>query len=224
MAFVGTKPVSVVETLFINHMSVTHVFGYLPPHGKSLAAAASKTFTGDFRREMNNRELAALQRDVDAGKCAYYVYTRHLLALPAATTPAIVAGAPVIWNTSNNNIEPASSTVWNADLATTQADFTNIFMGIAVQSKAGATAGQMVQVDISPETVREFTCASEAHEVDEFMSMDKDSGNALLPNTLEKAVAASSPFLIRRKDTAAATKVLCQWKSAFWGFNAAGTH
>lgn len=223
MAFLSTKPSSDIETLFINNLAVTRVFGYLPPYGKAVAAGASKTFVGDIRNKMNSRQLASLDRDREKGDVSIFVYHRHILALPAATTPAIVAGSPVIWNTSNNNIEPASSTVWNADLATTQADFTNIFMGIALDSKAGTVAGAMVKVDISPESVREFTCASEAHEVDEYMSMDKDSGNALLPSTLEKAVAASSPFRIRRKDGSAATKVLCSWQSAFWGFNAAGS-
>lgn len=222
MAFVSTKPVFLLETLFINHMTVTHTFGYLPPHGKALAAGASKTYHGDIRSGMNLRERKSLDRDTDAGNCSILVYRKQLLSLPAATTPAIAVGDPVIWVDANSNVEPAASTVWNTNLATTQADFTNIFLGIAMTSKAGATASKVVQVDISPETVREFTCSSETHDVDEMMSVAKDTGNALLTSTLVKAVAASSPFRIRRKDGSAATKVLCSWHSAYYGNNAAG--
>jgi hypothetical protein len=113
--------------------------------------------------------------------------------------------------------------VWNTNLATTQADFTNIFMGIALSAKAGATAGKLVQVDISPNSFREVPCTSETHDVVEYISMAKDTGNNLLSGTYVKAVAASSPFRIRRKDTAAATKVLVSWQSAYYGFNAQGS-
>lgn len=221
MAFVSTKPVSVIETLFINNLAKTRTYGYLPPHGKALAAGSSKTFTGDIRAKMNARELASLQRDQDSGACSIFVYHRMLLSLPVPDGTAVAADAPVIWNTLTSAAAPASDTVWNADLATTQADFTNVFLGVAVQSKA-ASGDAVIQVDISPETVREFTCASETHEVTEMLSMDKAAGNALLATTLEKAVASSSPFRCRRADAAAATKVLCSWHSAFWGNNAAG--
>ncbi len=222
MAFVSTKPVSVVETLFINHMTVTHMFGYLPPHGKSLAAAASKTYDGDIRQGMNNREKRSLQRDIDAGYCSIHVYRKLLLSVPAATTPAIAIGDAIIWVTGTSNVSPAASTTWNTDLATTQADFTNIFLGIAATAKDASTAGKVVQVDISPETVREFACTSQTHEIDEYLSMKKDTGNALVSSTLVKAVAASSPFRVRRKDGSAATTVLASWHSAFFGHNAQG--
>jgi hypothetical protein len=223
MPFISTKPTADVETLFINNLAKTRIYGYLPPHGKSLAAGASKTFPGDIRSRMLNREVARLQLDIDRGDCSIYVYQRQLLALPAATTPAIAIGDAIIWVAGNSNCEPAASTVWNTNLATTQADFTNIFMGIAVSAKAGATAGKLVQVDISPNSFREVPCTSETHDVVEYISMAKDTGNNLLSGTYVKAVAASSPFRIRRKDTAAATKVLVSWQSAYYGFNAQGS-
>lgn len=222
MAFTTGETVSDIESLFINKLSVTHVFGYLPPHGKSLAAAASKTYAGDIRLKMNTRQRAALQKDLDSGKAELLVYNRFLVSVVAATSPAIAVGDAVIYVTSTDLVSPAASTTWNTDLATTQADFTNIFLGIAATAKGAGVASQKVLVDISPFSVREFTCTSETHNLDELLSMKKDTGNALLSSTLVKAVAASSPFRVRRVDGSAATKVLASWHSAFWGNNAQG--
>jgi hypothetical protein len=74
-------------------------------------------------------------------------------------------------------------------------------------------------VDVSPLSVYELDCASETHEVGDTLGMDKAAGNALLPSTLEKAVAASSCFRCVRRNASASTRVYVRMQSAYWGVN-----
>jgi hypothetical protein len=222
MAFTTGDTISDVETLFINRVNAQRMFSYLPPHGKKLAALASRTFPGDVRARMSTRELNALQRDTDSGKAQMFIYHRFLVAVVAATAPAISIGDAVWYDTSVDVVSPASAFAWGADLPTTQASFKAVFLGIALTAKAAATASQKVQVDISNETLREFTCTSETHNLDEYCGMKKDVGNNLLASQLEKAVAGSAPFRVRRVDGIASARVLASWSSAYLGQNIAG--
>lgn len=141
------------------------------------------------------------------------------VAVDSAT--AIEAGDALYLDT--DDAKPASAFTWSSDLATTQANFANVFLGIA-QADHPANSGAVTNfpVDISPLAVYEMDCASQTHEVGETLSMDKASGNALLPRTLEKAVAASSVFRCMRRNPAASEKVYVRMQSAFWGVNDAG--
>ncbi len=138
------------------------------------------------------------------------------VAVDSAT--AINAGDVLYLDT--DDAKPASSEVWDTNLATTQANFVNHFLGIALADHA-ANSGAVTDfpVDISPMAVYEMDCASETHEVGDMLGMDKAGGNALLPSTLEKAVAASSCFRCLRRDVAASTRIYVRMQSAYWGVN-----
>jgi hypothetical protein len=138
------------------------------------------------------------------------------------STTAIQAGDALFLDT--DDAKPASSETWNTNLATTQANFVNHFLGIA-QADHPANGGAVTNfpVDIGPNSVYEMDCASETHEIGDTLGIDKDTGNALLPSTLEKAVAASSCFRCVRRDASASTKVYVRLQSAYWGENAAGS-
>jgi hypothetical protein len=138
------------------------------------------------------------------------------VAVDSAT--AINAGDPVYLDT--DDAKPASSETWTTDLATTQANFVNHFLGIA-QADHAANSGAVTDfpVDVSPFSVYEMDCASEAHEIGDTLGIDKAAGNALLPSTLEKAVAASSAFRAVKRDPSAATRVYVRMQSAYWGVN-----
>jgi hypothetical protein len=64
-----------MKTTVENTSGAERFFGYLPPHGKKLAAGASETLDGDLRSALaagRNRygrptELAALEADCEAG-------------------------------------------------------------------------------------------------------------------------------------------------------------
>jgi hypothetical protein len=138
------------------------------------------------------------------------------VAVDSAT--AINAGEAVYLEV--DDARPASSEAWVTDLATTQANFVNHFLGIAqADHAAGSGAVTDFPVDISPTAVYEMDCASEAHEVGDTLGMDKAAGNALLAGTLEKAVAASSCFRCVRRDPSPATRVYVRMQSAYWGVN-----
>jgi hypothetical protein len=141
------------------------------------------------------------------------------VAVDSAT--AISAGDALYLDT--DDAKPASSETWDTNLATTQANFVNHFLGIA-QADHAANSGAVTDfpVDISPFAVYELDCASETHEIGDTLGMDKAAGNALLSSTLEKAVAASSCFRCVKRDASASTKVYVRMQSAYWGENAAG--
>jgi hypothetical protein len=138
------------------------------------------------------------------------------VAVDSATD--IKAGDALFLDT--NNAKPAGSETWVTDQATTNANFVNHFLGIA-QADHPANSGAVADfpVDISPLSVYEMDCASEAHEIGDTLGMDKAGGNNLLSSVLEKQAAASSAFRCVRRDPAASTVVYVRLQSAYWGVN-----
>lgn len=147
---------------------------------------------------------------------------QFIVRVAVDTGTAISAGDALYLDT--DDAKPASSETWDTNLATTQANFVNHFLGIA-QADHAANSGAVTDfpVDIGPNSVYELDCASEAHEIGDTLGMDKAGGNALLQSTLEKATAASACFRCVRRDASAATKVYVRMQSAYWGVNAAGS-
>lgn len=138
------------------------------------------------------------------------------VAVDSAT--AIQAGDAVYLDT--DDAKPAGSLTWGADLAATQASFTNAFLGIALAdhpANSGAVAN--FPVDISPLSVYELACSAQTHEVGDTLGMKKATGNALLAAAVEKAAAASSCFRCVRRNAATSDKVYVRMQSAFWGVN-----
>jgi hypothetical protein len=139
------------------------------------------------------------------------------VAVDSAT--AISAGDLLFLDT--DDAKPASSETWNTDLATTQANFTNHFLGIAqADHEAGSGAVTDFPVDISPMATYELDCDSETHEVGDLLGVAKATGNALLPAKLKKASAAAGACCrCTRRDPTAATRVYVRMQSAYWGIN-----
>jgi hypothetical protein len=137
-------------------------------------------------------------------------------AVDSAT--AISAGDAVYLD--GDDVKPASSEPWTGDLATTQANFVNHFLGIA-QADHPANSGAVTDfpVDISPLAVYELDCASEAHELGDTLGLDKAAGNNLLASTLKKTLAAGSCFRCVRRDPVATTRVYVTMQSAYFGVN-----
>jgi hypothetical protein len=123
-----------------------------------------------------------------------------------------------------DDAKPASSEAWNTDLATTQANFNNHFLGIAqADHPAGSGAVDDFPVDISPLAVYELDCEVETHEVGDMLTVAKAAGNALLPAKLKKtATAAGASCRCVRRDPAAKDRVHVRMQSAYWGINDAG--
>lgn len=113
-----------------------------------------------------------------------------------------------------DDVKPASSTTWNTNLATTQADFADVFIGIAREQSASGDTDD-IDVDISPDSVYEFAVASATYELSDVMGPDKASGNAIVSQTLEKAVAASSVAFPFERASASVTLLKVKFASAF---------
>lgn len=211
------QSITKIETLIINTTSASHLYGYIRPRGKTLAAGATALIQGDIRAKMTDRELTALDNDVANGYIAYFVNQRCLVSIPGKTASAIAVGDAVFLDT--NQASPAADFTWDTDIATTRGNFANSFLGISQTAKGAGTAGSIF-VDISPTSVHKFACTSETHEIGATLAMVKASGNALVNASLVKVGTASQcTFRCVRRDPSAATVVLVNCQSAYFGNN-----
>jgi hypothetical protein len=144
---------------------------------------------------------------------------QHLLHVAVDSATAISAGDLLFLDT--DDAKPASSEAWNTDLATTQANFVNHFLGIAMADHpAGSGAVTDFPVDYSPTATYELDCESETHEVGDLIGVAKAAGNALLAAKVKKvASAASACCRCVRRDPTAATRIYVTMQSAYWGVN-----
>ena len=138
-------------------------------------------------------------------------------AVDSAT--AIVMGDLVYLDT--DDVKPASSQAWDTDLATTQTNFVNHFLGIALADHPAGSGNVLdFPVDISPESVYEMDCNEEAHEIGDLLTPIKATGNALVANTVKKTTtAAVGCARCTRRDPVASTTVMVRIQSAYWGVN-----
>jgi hypothetical protein len=96
---------------------------------------------------------------------------------------------------SSNTLVNASDTAWDTDLATTQAAFVALFLGVSDQSKSSTTNARVYGnsqdnvIRVATGGVWEFDCASATFEVGDLVGPAKQSGNALED---QKVVAAGS--------------------------------
>jgi len=120
-----------------------------------------------------------------------------------------------------DDIKPASSETWSTDLAGTQANFVNHFLGIALANHAAGSGIELdFPVDISPYSVYEMDSNEETHELGDMLTPIKASGNALVANKLKKTTTASVACArCMRRDPTALNRVLVRIQSAYWGVN-----
>ncbi|TWT63217.1 hypothetical protein [Rubinisphaera italica] len=73
-----------------------------------------------------------------------------------------------------DDAKPGSSFAWDTDLATTQAAFAEVFLGVAHQpSAAGET--EAISVDVSPFSVYEFDVQTGTYELGDVLGPDEGS-------------------------------------------------
>jgi hypothetical protein len=87
------------------------------------------------------------------------------------------------------NVYKASATTWDTNLATTQIAFGQTFLGVSGQKKLagesrvhGNSTDNIIRVDCSG--VYEFSCVNASYEIGQWIGAAKDSGNALLNDTV----------------------------------------
>ena len=137
---------------------------------------------------------------------------QKLVRFPVDSATVIAKGDMLFWDT--DDAKPAGDFTWDSDLAATQAGFANVFIGIAnAPSAAGETDD--IDVDVSPDSVYEMTCASAAYKPGAPVGPDKASGNTLLSQALEAAVAASSVARTTKAAPSSSTKIHVSFASAY---------
>lgn len=123
-----------------------------------------------------------------------------------ASATVIERGDMVYFDTTNHQVLPASSLTWDTNLATTQATFASLFVGIAEEASAAGETDP-ISVEVNPQAVYEIDVPSGTYHLDDTFGPDKDSGNALLDQTIESATGTSAIARCVKEMTAAGTRV-----------------
>lgn len=215
-----------VQTVITNTSTKDLTLSFLGVHGKVLDAGATHTVDGDLTSSLltgggrkHQRYLDALDNLIENKLITIYRNVLHIRYFPVDSATVIAAGDLVYLDT--DDIKPAADIAWNSNLATTQADLANVFMGVAMEAKAAGSASTNFPVQVGPFALHRFTAASSTYLPGDLVGADKASGNALLSNTVELAVAASSIGRVASRHSSASTSVLINIQSAYWGHNAA---
>lgn len=212
------------QTIVKNVSGATRSFGFIPPHGRTLADNEQVTVSGDIYSHLKTkRKRDGFEAALASGSIVVLQGTgKEDVRLFAVDDSSVINAGDLVW-LDTDDVKAAADISWNTNLATTQADFANVFVGVALQDhENGGGAITDFPVDVSPDAVYNFTCTSETHEVGALLGPAKDSGNALLSDTLEVAVAASSIARCVTRDASAATDVDVKLQSSILGHNAAG--
>lgn len=117
-----------------------------------------------------------------------------------------------------DDAKPASAFTWTTDLATTQANFADKFLGVSHSQKKATDPAGTITVDIGPDATYEFAVASATYEIGDDLGPSKDpSANKLLNQQLE-GVAASTQGIARAMEykASASTALRMSFASAYY--------
>lgn len=123
-----------------------------------------------------------------------------------------VTAGDLMWATVATNggitkVRPASEFTWNTNLATTQADFANVFAGVAYTGtqKSGTSitnAVTEVVLDVSPVAVYNASITSGSYKPGTYVGPGDSGSDTLLNQTLAPVAAAAKASAIGRVDEA----------------------
>lgn len=134
----------------------------------------------------------------------------HKLRVDSGTV--IEAGDLVFLDT--DDVKPASDFTWDTDLATTQAAFAALFLGVAHQQSADGDTDD-ISVDLSPNSIYEFDVNSGTYEVGDALGPDEDSSNFMDQQLESVGSAALGIARAAEYKAASATKLRVRFASAF---------
>jgi hypothetical protein len=219
---------SKIQTTVTNTTSNSLVFGFLPPHGRTLAAGESLTIDGDIQDYFRTgggrtwqRKKTAFDNAITSKFLRVDVDHLHIAYCAADSSTVLAVGDLVYLDT--DDVKPAASFTWDTNIATTQAAFANSFLGICMTAKASGAAATNIAVQIAPTVIYKYTCTSETHEIGNTFGPAKNPlSNALLSQQLVKSAAAGGVARGQKRNASASTTAIVRFQSAFWGGNAAG--
>jgi hypothetical protein len=115
-----------------------------------------------------------------------------LQAYPVDSATAITAGDMLFLDT--DDVKPASSFAWDTNIATTQAGFAAVYVGVAVNDHAANSGAGSMSVDTSSSSVWEFDQAADAVVTGGMLGPAKASGDALENQKVAEAASTSAIF------------------------------
>jgi hypothetical protein len=134
----------------------------------------------------------------------------HAVRVEAET---VIAPGDLVYLDSGR-VKPASEFAWDTDLATTQAAFADVFLGV---SHGASAAGETddVSVDLGPDGVYEFDVAAAEYEIGDLLGPD-ETDEALSSVRLAGVAAAGRAIARAAEYRAAESDVLrARFASAF---------
>lgn len=78
------------------------------------------------------------------------------IRVPVGSSTVVKIGDMLYWDDSADEAKPAEDLSWNSDLETTQGDFQEAFLGVALH---GSEAGEDRDILVAREGIFEFECA-----------------------------------------------------------------
>jgi hypothetical protein len=90
--------------------------------------------------------------------------------------------------TADGLVYPASAHVWNTNIATTQAEFVALFLGVSTEF---SRAGDVAPIKVNTAGVHEFECAAAQFKIGDLVGPAKQTGD-LLENRKVVAVGAEN--------------------------------
>lgn len=131
---------------------------------------------------------------------------------PVDSTTVVTKGDLMFLDT--DDAKPAASFTWDTNIATTQAAFNNVFIGVAAESRASGDAATTIAIDVSPESVWEYDQAADAVLTGGLIGPAKASGNALENQKVVECAAAAAIGRCHVGVTSSATRIQCTFGSA----------
>ena len=104
-----------------------------------------------------------------------YGETNPVVTKPIASATVIEIG-DLVEMAADGTVTPASAHTWNTDLATTQNEFQDTHLGVAMQRSRN---GDTQPIRVATSGVFEFDCASATFELGALVGPAKQTGNAL---------------------------------------------
>lgn len=141
-----------------------------------------------------------------------------LVPFRVASADVINAGDMVFVYSTLDQIQAAEDITWNSSLATTQADFANVFAGIAYTSSAAGETDDVL-VDVSSASVYEYPCASATFKTGAPIGPAKQSGNALESQKVVEATGTSCVGRTVEPKSSATTSIRVSFASAYHAHN-----
>ncbi len=130
----------------------------------------------------------------------------------AVAAETVIEAGDLVW-LDGSEAKPAADFDWDTNLATTQAAFAALFLGVA-QEPSSEGESTPISVDVSPSSVYEFAAASAAYGLGAPLGPDSAS-TTLMNQQLEAAVAASAIARTAEASSGSVTVMRVSFASAF---------